>query len=76
MRTRSILGALLSLVFAGTAHAADCQPEFVERDYSIVVSGVRVSSSQGVICRASGRQRQGVICSRAHGDISFYLAAT
>ena len=44
MRTRLIPGALFSMFLAGTAPAADCQPQFIDRDYSIVVSGVEIEA--------------------------------
>ncbi len=42
MRTRIILGALVSMAVSGTAQAAECDPVFVDRDYSIFVSGVEI----------------------------------
>lgn len=44
MRMRSIIGAFVSMTLAGAAHAADCQPAFVDRDYSVVVAGVEIEA--------------------------------
>lgn len=44
MPTRFILGVLVATALPGAAQAADCLPEFVDRDYSVVVSGVEIES--------------------------------